>query len=98
MTPDLVNIKTTPMDTTTPNLEATFSTLVISIASSAIANLGLEKNPQTSKIEKNLPVAQYSIDLLVILREKTKNNLTESEKNYLDAIIQDLQVKYIQVR
>lgn len=79
-------------------LEATFSTLVISIASSAIVNLGLEKNPQTNAIEKNLPVAQYSIDLLVLLREKTKNNLTESEKNYLDTIIQDLQVKFIQVR
>lgn len=82
----------------TQNLEATFSTLVISIASSAIVNLGLEKNPQTNKLEKNLSVAQYSIDLLVLLRDKTKNNLTESEKNYLDAIIQDLQVKYIQVR
>lgn len=86
------------MNTETQKLEATFSTLVISIASSAIVNLGLEKNPQTNKLEKNLPVAQYSIDLLVLLREKTKNNLSESEKNYLDAIIQDLQVKYIQVR
>ena len=88
----------TTTNTENQKLEATFSTLVISIASSAIVNLGLEKNPQTNKIEKNLSVAQYSIDLLVLLRDKTKNNLTDSEKNYLDAIIQDLQVKYIQVR
>ncbi|MCB0351523.1 MAG: DUF1844 domain-containing protein [Bdellovibrionales bacterium] len=86
------------MNTENQNLEATFSTLVISIASSAIVNLGLEKNPQTNQIEKNLNVAQYSIDLLVLLRDKTKNNLTESEKNYLDAIIQDLQMKYVQAR
>jgi len=79
-------------------LEANFSTLIISIASSAIVNLGLEKNPQTDKIEKNLSVAQYSIDLLVLLKEKTKNNLTASEQNYLDAIIQDLQMKFIQAR
>lgn len=82
----------------TQPLEATFSTLVISIASSAVVNLGLEKNPQTGKVEKDLNLAQYSIDLLVLLRDKTKNNLTESEKNYLDAIIQDLQVKFVQAR
>lgn len=86
------------MVNSTQSLEATFSTLVISIASSAIVNLGLEKNPQTNKIEKNLEMAQYSIDLLILLREKTKNNLTESEKNYLEAIIQDLQIKFVQAR
>jgi hypothetical protein len=80
------------------NLEATFSTLVISIASSAVVNLGIEKNPQTNQMEKNLDIARYSIDLLIVLRDKTKNNLTDSEKNYLEAIIQDLQMKYIQAR
>ncbi len=76
-------------------LEATFSTLVISIASSAVVNLGLEKNPQTNKIEKNLEIARYSIDLLVLLKDKTKNNLSTNEQNYLDAIIQDLQLKFV---
>jgi hypothetical protein len=79
-------------------LEANFSTLIISIASSAVVNLGLEKNPQTNKIEKNLSVAQYSIDLLVLLKDKTKNNLTAHEQNYLDAIIQDLQLKFVQAK
>jgi hypothetical protein len=91
-------IKFAAMNTENQNLEATFSTLVISIASSAIVNLGLEKNPQTDQIEKNLNIAQYSIDLLVLLKDKTQNNLTESEKNYLDAIIQDLQMKFVQAR
>jgi Domain of unknown function (DUF1844) len=86
------------MDTEKQTLEATFSTLVISIASSAVVNMGLEKNPQTGKLEKNHNIAQYSIDLLVLLREKTRNNLTDSEKNYLDAIIQDLQMKFVQTR
>ena len=39
---------------------------------------------------------KYSIDLLVMLRDKTRNNLVDSEKNYLDAIIQDLQLKFVQ--
>ncbi len=85
-------------ETQPQKLEATFSTLIISIASNAIVSLGLEKNPQTGKVEKNLDLASYSIDLLIVLRDKTKNNLTESEKNYLEAIVQDLQMKFIQAR
>jgi hypothetical protein len=79
-------------------MEANFSTLVISIASSAVMNLGLEKNPQTGKIEKNLDVAQFSIDLLTLLKDKTKGNLTKEEENYLLAIVQDLQMKFVQAR
>jgi hypothetical protein len=86
------------MSTTPQNLEATFSTLVISIASSAVVGLGLEKNPQTGTTEKNLDMARYSIDLLIVLKDKTKNNLNDHEKNYLDAIIQDLQMKFVQAR
>ena len=86
------------MEPVTQKLEANFSTLVLSIASSAVMNLGLEKNPQTQKADKNLPLAQFSIDLLVLLREKTKGNLSETEKHNLDAIIQDLQMKYVGAR
>jgi hypothetical protein len=87
------------MATPTPDiskLEASFSTLVISIASSAVVSLGMEKNPHTGKLEKNDDLAQYSIDLLIMLRDKTRNNLIDSEKNFLDGIIQDLQMKFVQ--
>jgi hypothetical protein len=75
-----------------------FNTLVISIASSAVMSLGLEKNPISGKTEKNLEMASFNIDLLTLLKDKTKGNLTDSEKNYLDAIITDLQLKYVQVK
>lgn len=79
-------------------MEPDFNTLVISIASSAILSMGLEKNPHTGKIEKNLEMASFNIDLLKLLKEKTKGNLTSSEQNYLDAILTDLQLKYVQVK
>ncbi len=78
------------------NIEADFSTLIISIASSAVLNLGLEKNPQTGKVEKNLDMARFNIDLLNVLKEKTKNNLSTHEENYLNAILTDLQLKFVQ--
>lgn len=79
-------------------LQADFNTLIISIASSVILSLGLEKNPQTGQTEKNLDIASYNIDLLLILKEKTKGNLSTHEENYLNAIITDLQLKFVQAK
>jgi hypothetical protein len=80
------------------NLEASFSALVFSFATAALMYLGLEKNPQTGKIEKNLDIAQLNIDWLIVLKEKTKGNLTQDEANYLNAIITDLQIKFVQAK
>ncbi|NCN40854.1 DUF1844 domain-containing protein [bacterium] len=85
------------MTTSQPELEAQFSTLVISLASSSLIALGLEKNPQTNQTEKDLNVARFNIDLLNILKTKTNNNLTEDEKRLLDTIISDLQIKFCEV-
>ena len=65
------------------NLQASFSTLVLSIGSSAALSLGLTPNTETGKIEKDLPMARFNIDLLKILQEKTKNNITEEEDQLL---------------
>jgi hypothetical protein len=79
-------------------LEAKFSTLVLSIGSSAMMALGLAPNPQTDAAEKNLDMAQFHIDLLVVLRDKTKKNLTPDEEQFLDFLIHDLQMKYVQAK
>lgn len=78
------------------NLEANLSLLVMSIASSAAMGLGLAPNPQTGKIEKNKELAKFNIDLLLVIREKTKNNLTNDENKLLESIISDLQIKFIE--
>lgn len=81
-------------DSMTPS----FSTLVLSIASSAAMALGLAPNPQTKKVEKDLDMARFHIDLLVLMREKTKNNLDQEEQKFLDSVISDLQVKFCQLK
>lgn len=78
------------------NIEASFSILAMSIASSAAMSLGLAPNPQTGQVEKDKQMAKFNIDLLVILQEKTKNNLNDEEKRFLDSIVTDLQMKYLQ--
>ena len=72
-----------------------FSSLVMSIASAAALKMGLEPN---SKEEKDLNLARYNIDLLVLLKEKTENNLKKEEQELLNACINDLQIQFINLQ
>jgi hypothetical protein len=78
------------------NYPCSFSTLILSLASSAVMALGLEKNPQTEKIEKDLDVARFNIDMLKLLQEKTKNNLSKEEEQFLNSVVSDLQMKFVE--
>lgn len=73
----------------------TFSTLIFSLASSAVLAMGLEKNPHTGKFEKDIDVARFNIDMLNLLKDKTKGNLTNEESRFLDSVISDLQMKFV---
>jgi hypothetical protein len=86
------------MSKSTNAMAPSFSTLVLSIGSSAAMALGLAPNPQSGKVEKDLDMARFHIDLLVLLREKTKNNLIDEEQKFLDSVISDLQIKFVQVK
>lgn len=77
------------------SLPANFSTLVLSLASSAVLSMGLEKNPQTDRYEKDLKLAQFNIDMLLMLKDKTRHNLSDDEKKFLESVISDLQTKFI---
>ena len=85
------------MSETNPPMDATFSIIIMSIASSAAMSMGLSPN-QDNKIEIDKPLARFNIDLLSVLKEKTQNNLTSEEKGLLEHIVQDLQAKFIQLK
>lgn len=76
-------------------IQASFSTLILSIGSSAAMALGLAPNPTTGKIEKDRRMAKFNIDLLIVLQEKTKGNLSEEDKNFLNSLLSDLQMKFM---
>lgn len=79
-----------------PGMEASFSTLVLSIASSAAMSLGLAPNPASGQIKKDVELARFNIDLLSMLAEKTKGNRTPDEERFISTILQDLKMKFIQ--
>ncbi len=72
-----------------------FSTFLMSMASSAYCSLGLAPNPLTQKVEKNLVSAKQQIDLLEIMKEKTKGNLTKDENDLMENILYHLHITYV---
>jgi len=64
----------------TEPFQVDFSTFIMSLTSSAFYHLGDMPDPSTGKKEVNLPAVQQTIDMLIMLREKTKGNLKEDEK------------------
>ena len=72
-----------------------FSAFIMSLTSSAFYHLGDMADPTTGKKEVNLPAVQQTIDMLIMLREKTKGNLKEDENKLLEQLVYELQVKYV---
>ena len=77
-------------------VEATLSTLLYSLGSAAAMSLGLVPNPNTNKTEVNLTVAQFNIDMLEVLEQKTQNNLSKEESDFLKHLLSDLRLKYVE--
>jgi hypothetical protein len=78
-----------------PLPDLTFGSFLVSLSSSAFICLGQIPDPNTGKQEKNLPLAKQTIDLLGVLRDKTRNNLTPEEENLFDHLLYDLRMAYI---
>lgn len=75
--------------------EVTFSTFVLSLASSAMVQLGEVPNPETGKLEKHPELARHSIDILNMLEDKITNGLTEKESRLLRDVLFELRMKYV---
>lgn len=75
--------------------EITFSTFVLSLASSTLVHLGEVPNPETGTITPEPALAKHGIDTLAMLRQKTHDGLTEDESNMLDSLLYELKMKYV---
>ncbi len=77
--------------------EATFSFFISTLALQVSIYLGRIPNPATNKKEKNLPQAKFIIDTLDMLKEKTKNNLTNDESKLLENLLYELKMQYVAI-
>ncbi len=75
-----------------------FATFVVSLSHSALVHLGDAPDPGGVKSPPNLELARQTIDLLALLEEKTRGNLTGDEERLLGAALYDLRLRFVEVQ
>jgi len=76
--------------------EVTFTTLVMSLNTSALFHLGEISDPATGAKNQDLVLAKHTIDTLQLLVDKTKGNLNGEEQDLLKHVLYDLKMRYVQ--
>lgn len=82
-------------DDDVPLPPASFFTHVTSVATQVMLSLGEMEHPVTKETRRSLPEARFGIDILGMLEEKTKGNLTDQEREYLAQVLTELRMKYV---
>jgi hypothetical protein len=78
--------------------DLSFTAFVISLASSAAIHLGDVANPETgARTEPNLEGASQMIEILSLLEEKTKGNLSAEERQVLEQVLYELRMRFVEV-
>jgi len=72
-----------------------FLGLIHSFQAAAMQQMGKTVNPFTQEIERDMPQAQLSIDMLRMLETRTKGNLTSEESRFLAHVLRELQLNYV---
>jgi len=75
--------------------EINFSTFVISLSTQALVHLGEIPNPLSGEVERDIPVAKQMIDILGMLREKSRGNLDQGEEKLMEEVLFDLRMRYV---
>jgi hypothetical protein len=83
----------TPTGAERPTID--FYTFCLSLGSSAFVHLGDAPHPETGEAQPNLVLAKQTIDILGMLQEKTRGNLTEEEAKFLEHLLVDLKLRYV---
>jgi len=74
---------------------ADFTMLVNMLVTNAMVFLGQMPAPGSQQYMRNLPQAQHMIDLLMVLREKTRGNLTPDEEQMMQELLPQLHMAYV---
>lgn len=75
--------------------ELTFEQFLMSLCTAALVHLGDVANPETNQKTVDLDQAKQNIDILAMLRDKTKGNLTPNEQILLDGMVAQLRMQFV---
>lgn len=75
--------------------ELLLAQLIFMFQTAALQHMGKLKNPVTDKIERDLPQAQISIDILDMMHAKMKGNLSPGEEKMFNGVLQELRLNFV---
>jgi hypothetical protein len=73
-----------------------FYSLIYTFQMQAMMQMGKLKNPLTEKVDRDLDAARMSIDMIEMLKEKTKSNVSDDESRFLTQVLSDLRLNYVE--
>lgn len=76
---------------------ANFETLLSTLATQALFAMGAIPDPRTGQRVAHLDLARHHIDMLGVVEEKTKGNLSEQESNSMATTLYELRQRYVQL-
>ena len=87
-----------PEETAAATSNTSFSNFITSLGIQALIRLGELKTSESEELRIDLDQARETIDLLLMVKDKTKGNLSAEEENLLTSLIADLQMRFVQHR
>lgn len=81
-----------------PMPEPSISVIISSLTTQALIGLGLMGHPISKKKAVDLDSARFSIGLLEAIQEKTEGNLTDTEQRFLETVLHDLRMKFVEAQ
>ena len=75
-----------------------FASFVMMLTNNVMVFLGQVPNPMSQQPQVDLGQAKHTIDIIMMLREKTRGNLTDEEERFLQELLPQLQMAYVQAR
>ncbi len=75
--------------------EPSFEALVAGLATQALLSMGALKPPPGHDVRVDLDHARFTIELLRVLRERTKGNLSPEEESAVEELLHDLRMRFV---
>ncbi|HVP68626.1 MAG TPA: DUF1844 domain-containing protein [Anaeromyxobacteraceae bacterium] len=79
-----------------PHVAIDFTTFVLSLGSSALVHMGEVAHPEAQQEQENVALARQTIDILAMLEEKTRGNLTAEESRFLLDLLAELRLRFVE--
>lgn len=82
--------------TTNEKSQILFTQLISSLHGAALMQLGKMKNPVTGTVDRNIEQAEKTIEMLDLLKEKTKGNLNAEEESLITSVISQVKMNFVE--